>query len=228
MIDYDPTLDHIESVKQWAEKWLEKKEISSDWKDFIINEDAQPGKNTPLYKTHKENTPARLLTTGCNTAIENLSRFLEVHSAPLTTQLRSRIKDTGHLLELIDEINDKGIPEGAILVSFDVVNMFPNIDNERGIQTLQTAYNKRPVQHPSTQCLIEALRLCLYKNNSVFNGTDLLQTNATALLLVHPTLVPIRTWLYNRLMTPFLQQSRWTFPSCSFMVVIGTIVWLYG
>ena len=179
-IDYDPTLDHIEGVKRWAEKWTKRKEISSEWKDFIINEDAQPGKNTPLYKTHKENTPARLLTTGCNTAIENLSRFLEVHSAPLTTKQRSRIKDTGHLLELIDDINGKGIPEGAILVSFDVVNMFPSIDNERGIRTLQTAYNKRQIKKPSTQCLIEALRLCLYSNNSVFNGTNLLQTNGTA------------------------------------------------
>ena len=173
-------MDHIEKVKHWAEKWHERKEILSEWKDFIINEDAQPGKNTPLYKTHKQNTPARLLTTGCNTAIENLSRFLEVHSAPLTTHQRSRIRDTGHLLELIDEINEKGIPDGAILVSFDVVNMFPSIDNERGITTLQTAYNKRTIQKPSTLCLIEALRLCLYCNNSIFNGTNLLQTNGTA------------------------------------------------
>ena len=83
-------------------------------------------------------------------------------------------------MELIDDINQKGIPEGAILVSFDVVNMFPNIDNERGLRTLQTAFNKRTIQNPSTQCLMEALRLCLYCNNSVFNGTNLLQTNGTA------------------------------------------------
>ena len=170
----------MERVKQWTEKWLEKNEIDKNWRDFILNEEAQPGKNSPLYKTHKDNTPVRLLTTGCNTAIENLSRFLEVHSAPLTTQLPSRIKDTGHLLELIDEINLKGLPEGTILVSFDVVNMFPNIDNERGIQTLRTTYDKRTSPKPSTECLIEALRLCLYCNNSTFNNTHLLQTNGTA------------------------------------------------
>ena len=72
-----------------------------------------------------------------------------MHSAPLTMQLKSRIKDTGHLLEMIDEINTKGIPAATILVSFDVVNMFPNIDNERGIRTLQTAYNKRAIKKPS-------------------------------------------------------------------------------
>ena len=104
-VNVDPTNDHIEKVRRWTEKWVGRKEIDKNWKEFIINEEAQPGKNTPLYKTHKNNTPVRLLTTGCNTAIENLSRFLEIHSAPLTTQLPSRIKDTGHLLELIDDIN---------------------------------------------------------------------------------------------------------------------------
>ena len=173
-------MDHVEKVKQWAEKWSEKKEIDKNWKDFIVNEEAQPGKNTPLYKTHKDNTPVRLLTTGCNTAIENLSRFLEVHSAPLTAHLPARIKDTGHLLELIEQINSNGLPDGLILVSFDVVNMFPNIDNERGLQTLEMAYNKRTTLKPSTECLMEALRICLYCNNSSFNNTHLLQTNGTA------------------------------------------------
>ena len=65
-------------------------------------------------------------------------------------------------------------------MSFDVVNMFPNIDNERGLRTLETAYNKRTTQLPSTECLIEALRICLYCNNSSFNNTNLLQTNGTA------------------------------------------------
>jgi hypothetical protein len=81
---------------------------------------------------------------------------------------------------LIDDINLKGLPEGAILVSFDVVNMFPNIDNERGLQTLRKAYNKRTTRKPSTECLIEALKICLYNNNSTFNNTNLLQTNGTA------------------------------------------------
>ena len=161
MLNHDPTLDNVEKVRQWTEKWVGRNEIGKNWKDFIINEEAQPGKNAPLYKTHKQNNPVRLLTTGCNTAIENLSRFLEVHSAPLATQLPSRIKDTGHLLKLIDSINSNGLPAGTILVSFDVVNMFPNIDNERGLQTLRAAYDRRTTLRPSTQCLIEALHMLI-------------------------------------------------------------------
>ena len=176
----DPTEQHVTLVKNWAEKWHNSNHISTAWKDYIINEEAVPGKNTPLYKTHKTNTPVRLLTTGCNTAIENLSNFLEAVSAPLAEKMKSRIKDTGHLLEIINSINSDGLPENTILVSFDVVNMFPNIDNERGINTLKTAFDGRATQTPPTDCLIEALRICLYNNNSIFNNKHLLQENGTA------------------------------------------------
>ena len=82
----DPTSDYIELVRKWSDKWFKKNAIDKVWKDFVVNELAQPGKNTPLYKTHKTGTPVRLLTTGCNTAIENLSKFLEFHSAPLAAE----------------------------------------------------------------------------------------------------------------------------------------------
>ena len=51
-LDYDPTNDHIRKVEKWADKWCDKGDISKEWKDFVINKDAKPGKNTTLYKTH--------------------------------------------------------------------------------------------------------------------------------------------------------------------------------
>ena len=80
-----------------------------------------------MYKTHKDGNPIRLLTTGCNTAIENLSRFIEKTCAPLTNNIDARIKDTEHLLQIIDNINTTGLPHNVILVSFDIVNMFPKL-----------------------------------------------------------------------------------------------------
>ena len=96
--------------------------------------------NSTLYKTHKPNNPVRLLTSGCNTAIEKLARYIEVICAPLTENMRSRIKNTSHLLSIIDEINSKGIPENTILVFFDVVNMFPSIDNQTGIEAVRSIF----------------------------------------------------------------------------------------
>ena len=97
---------HINKVKELVTKWISRNEISKEWAKYIVNENAVPGKNgTTLHKTHKPNSPVRLLITGCNTAIENLSRFIEVVCAPLTNNIEIKISDTSHLLDIIDELN---------------------------------------------------------------------------------------------------------------------------
>ena len=116
-------------------------EISKDWRNYNINEDVQPGKNSTLYKTHKQGNPVRVLTTGCNTAIENLSRFVQNICAPLTENMCYRIRDTSHFLDIIDTINEKGIPDNIILVSFDIVNMFPSIDYVKGMDSVKLVLN---------------------------------------------------------------------------------------
>ena len=177
----DLTGRHIKIVTEWVEKWESRGEINKQWGNFIKNPDAVPGKNSTLYKTHKDSVPVRLLTTGCNTPTENLSRFVEKHTAPLALNIPSRIKDTDHFLEIIDQINTDGLPDNVSLVSFDIVNMFPSISNEHGVRTVQKALQRRSKKHPSTQCIIEALKITLTCNNSKFNGRHLLQTDGTAM-----------------------------------------------
>ena len=65
----------------------------------------QQNQCSALYKTHKPNNPVCLSTTGCNTVTENLSRFIEVVCVPLTNNIETRIRDTSHLLDIIDEFN---------------------------------------------------------------------------------------------------------------------------
>ena len=134
-----------------------------------------------MYKTHKDSVPVRLLTTGCNTATENLSRFVEKHTAPLAQNLPHRIRDTDHFLEIIDNINSAGLPENVVLVSFDIVNMFPSISNKSGIQAVREELDSRTDKSPSTNCIVEALEITLTCNNSKFNGQHLLQTDGTAM-----------------------------------------------
>ena len=73
---------------------------SKKWKEYFVNYDAQLGNNTTLHKNHKPHVRVRLLTTGFNTVIENLSRFIETICASLTSNLSNIIKDTSHLLDL--------------------------------------------------------------------------------------------------------------------------------
>ena len=54
-----------------------------------------------LIKTHKNDNPARIITSGCNTAIETLSIFVEKVLYDIASNLQSRIKDTEHMLDII-------------------------------------------------------------------------------------------------------------------------------
>ena len=184
-IDYDPTTLHINKVKDWTNKWISRNEISKEWAKCIVNVNAVPGKNSTLYKTHKLNNPVHLLTTGCHTAIENLLSFIEVVCAPITNNIEARIRDTGHLLDIIDELNSERIPDNTILVSFDIINIYPSIDNDRGIAAVRNALETRAYKSPSTDCIIEGLEICLKCNNSRFGSQNLLQLICFSRTIIH-------------------------------------------
>ena len=54
-------------------------------------------------------------------------------------------KNTAHLLNIIDNLNEKGIAGNTLLVSFDIVIMIPCIDNKNGIQAVKTILQYRSV-----------------------------------------------------------------------------------
>ena len=71
--------------------------------------------------------------------------------------------------------------EDSLLVSWDVVAMFPNIDNNLGINAVIEALESRPARFPSTDCIVEAVQICLKHNNSFFEADNFLQIHGTAM-----------------------------------------------
>ena len=87
-----------------------------------------PGKIYGNVKIHKIGNPKRVITSNCNTAIENLSSFGENVLYDIAPELPSTIKDKNHMLNIIDNLNSLDLPLNPILVTFDIINMFPDID----------------------------------------------------------------------------------------------------
>ena len=54
-----------------------------------------------LVKTLKANNHVRIVTSGCNTAVENLSIFVEKVLYKEVERIPFRIKDTSHMLTLL-------------------------------------------------------------------------------------------------------------------------------
>ena len=46
--------------------------------------------------------------------------------------------------------------------------MFPNIDNNLGLTEVKNALNARERKMPSTNCILEEVKICLECNHSVF------------------------------------------------------------
>ena len=63
---------------------------------FITSVNSTPGKMYGLVKTPKVNNPVRVITSGCNTAIESLSIYIEHVLFELSETMPSRIKDSNH------------------------------------------------------------------------------------------------------------------------------------
>ena len=75
-----------------------------------------PGINYPLIKTHKADNPAWVITSGCGTPTENLPLFVEKYCKIALDSISCRIRDTTHMLDIVDELNLTGLLEEDFLV----------------------------------------------------------------------------------------------------------------
>ena len=72
-----------------------------------------------------------------STVIEYLSIFVEKYLYKEINKIDSRKKDTPDMLNIIDMINNSNIlTEDSVLVSLDIVNMFPSIHNVSGLEAV--------------------------------------------------------------------------------------------
>ena len=145
-----------------------------------MGKNSTPRKMYVNVKTHKIGYPTRVITSGCNTAIENLSMFVENVLYDIVSELPPRIKDTNHMLDIIDNLNSLYLLLNSVLVSFDIKNMFPNIDNNLGLPSVEKSLDLCSKNIPPTNCLLRALELCLRCNSSIFNNENYLQIDGTA------------------------------------------------
>ena len=133
-----------------------------------------------MVKTHKADNPVCVITSHCNTVVEKLSKLVEKTLYPLADRLDSKIKNINNMLEIIGDLNTSILSENCILVSFDVVNIFLSIDNKSGLLGVKEPLPDSNFDADSTECIVDALEICLTCHNSNFKHPQFLQTGGTA------------------------------------------------
>ena len=179
-LNNDPSNDFEINVIMWIEKWKQSGVLNDSWSRFIKPLNSTPGKMYGLVKTHKEGNPVRVITSGCGTTIENLSIFVEKCLYSEVLNIECRVQDTSEMLTIIDNLNSSNsLTSECKLVSFDIINMFPGTYNISGLKSVKKVLESRSNQFPPSNCIIEALKLCLESNKSFFNNKHYLEIDST-------------------------------------------------
>ena len=139
------------------------------------------GKLYLLPKIHKRlsDVLGRPVISNCGTPTEKVSEFLDYQLKPIMQKGKSYIKDSGDFINKIRTIEN--IPEGAILVTADVVGLYPSIPHEAGLNALKEALDNRENKTINTEDLIKMASFVLKNNLFEFNGKVKQQVSGTAI-----------------------------------------------
>ena len=169
-LDRDPTPEFMKIVKEWVDKYTKNGTLTNNLGKWILPDKPRAGAIYGCYKTHKDPPKMRIITSACGTATENLGEFVGEILKPLSLEYKHILKDTTQFLNLLEELNSEGpLPEDIILVTMDVTDMFFNIKDENGLVSIEKHLKNRSIAFPGTKCVLEALKICLDSNVSVFN-----------------------------------------------------------
>ena len=85
--------------------------------------------------------PGRRVISNCGAPTEKISEFLDTQVKPIMQKSWSYIKDSGDFIRKIKNLTDT--PEGAVLVTADVVSLYPSIPHQAGLEALKKALDER-------------------------------------------------------------------------------------
>ena len=181
-IDFDMTPYHNDLVASKINEMRTLGEITQKCADYLITDHPRTANFYLLPKIHRGKIPppGRPIVSANECPTERISQFVDHFIRPLVPKLKSYIKDSGHFLNLLDEVT---LPDNIILCTLDVTSLYTNIPNEEGISAVRkTVFTSRDhMQNPTNASICALLRLVLPCNNFQFDNKHYLQVGGTAI-----------------------------------------------
>ena len=131
-----------------------------------------------LVKDEKSNSSQIEVISNCGSPKEKVSEFLDSHLKSIMQENWSYIKYSNDFIIKTKKLKD--IPTYAILVTADVVGLYPSIPHEAGLKALKEALDKRENRNIATNGLIRMDEFVL-KNNYLINGQVKQQISGTTI-----------------------------------------------
>ena len=116
----------------------------------------------PRIHERTSNVPGRHVISNNGTAMENISAFLDYHLKNIVSTIPHILEDTRDSVQRLNQIGD--IPENALLVSFDVVRLYPHITHNQGVEIMRRFFDKRDDQSVTSESLCKLANIVLKHN----------------------------------------------------------------
>ena len=105
------------------------------------------------FKVHIEHDPTkappeRPICSGCGSAFENVSQFIDHHIKEISTRHPKYLQETPDFLRYLEK---------ALLATFDIVGLFTNIPHDDGIEAVREALEEQTDKETSTEFVIRLL-----------------------------------------------------------------------
>ena len=123
--------------------------------------------------------PGRPVISNCGFFTENISAFLDHQLKPIAMQVKSYIKDTSDLLRKLKELGE--VPENAVLVTADVVGLYPSIPHSDGLEALSVKLEERVDKSTAMDDLLQMAKFVLKNNFFEFKSKIKQQVSGTAI-----------------------------------------------
>ncbi len=124
-----------------------------------------------LPKIHKEGTPFRSIVSSCGSLSHGTAKELTRILKPLIGQNGHNINNTK---DFVDRISSRQLSDGEIQVSFDVSNLFGNVNIDKALSVIRTRLENDPTLKDRTALtvdqIIELLEFCLRNTYFTFHG----------------------------------------------------------
>ena len=110
----------------------------------------------------------RPVISNCGTPTEKVSEFPDNQLKPIMQEGMLYIEDSNNYKHKIRDLKD--IPNNKLLVTADVVGLYPSIPHEAGLQALKEVLECTKDKKISTNDLVKMAAFVLKNNYSEFNG----------------------------------------------------------
>ena len=88
--------------------------------------------------------------------------YLDCHPKSLIPKVPHILEDTRDFVNRIEDLSD--LPESSILVSFDIVGLYPHVPQEEGIETMAEYLETKEDKTVSTKSLCDLASIVLKEN----------------------------------------------------------------